>query len=129
MKRWRNVLGAVLAAALAQSLSAPAEAAPGVPNCIGANAWPSRMALTHLRNANLLVADEVDAGKTRVVRLASEKLGRDLYRQVHLVRFTKKSGDTVSAITVNEVSSEECSMTGVDVYPVTGRLGDYGKPL
>lgn len=97
------------------------------PDCTRPDAWPSGMAFTHLKNAGVVDNDVLDFKKTKVTRLASEKIGKDLFRQVHLVRFLKTSGEPVLAITVNEVSSQECSMSNVDVYVVSRRLGDYSE--
>jgi hypothetical protein len=97
------------------------------PDCTSADAWPAAMAFTHMKNGGIVSNDELDFKKTLVTRLASEKIGKDLYRQVHLVRFIKRSGEPIDAITINEASSEECSMSGVDVYLVAKRLGDYSK--
>jgi len=55
--------------------------------------------------------------------LASEQIGRNLYRQVHRAIFTEKSGKTIEIITVNSASSEECSMSDVDVFVVSQHLG------
>jgi len=98
------------------------------PNCASPEAWPSSMAFTHLKNAGILDSKRLDFQKTRVHVLTSEKIGRDLYRQVHLVRFQNKSGEQVSAITINEVSHEECSMSNVDVYLVSEKFGNYSNP-
>jgi hypothetical protein len=97
------------------------------PDCTNPDSWPAAMAFTHLKNDGVVNNDELDFKKTRVTRLASEKIGRDLYRQIHLVQFIGKSGKPVDVITVNEASSQECSMSGVDVYLITKRLGDYSK--
>lgn len=95
------------------------------PDCTSPDAWPAGMAFTHLKNDGLVDNEILDFKKTQVVRLASEKIGKDLYRQVHRVRFVKKSNEQITVITVNEVSSQECSMSKVDLYVVTKRLGDY----
>jgi hypothetical protein len=97
------------------------------PDCTNPEAWPAGMAFTHLKNTGVVDNDALDFKKTKVTRLASERVGKDLYRQVHLVRFVRTSGEPVSAITVNEVSRQECSMSGVDVYLVSKRLGDYSQ--
>jgi hypothetical protein len=55
--------------------------------------------------------------------LASEQIGKDLYRQVHLVTVTEKSGIKIEVVTVNDASTQECSMTGVDVYVIKERIG------
>jgi hypothetical protein len=81
------------------------------------------MAFTHLRNAGITNNDRLDFTKTKTTRLASERVGKDLYRQVHLVVFTEKSGNVIEVITKNDASSEECSMTGVEVFVVSRRLG------
>jgi hypothetical protein len=47
---------------------------------------------------------------TKATRLASEQVGRDLFLRVHRVVFTERSGRTVEAITLNTVSSDECSI-------------------
>jgi hypothetical protein len=59
----------------------------------------------------------------KTVRLASEKIGKDLYRQVHLVTLTDDAGKTVEVVTVNDASSQECSMSSVDAYVVSRHLG------
>ena len=95
------------------------------PDCTHPDAWPAGMAFTHLKNAGVVDNDVLDFKKTKVIRLASERVEKDLYRQVHLVRFFKTSGEQVLAITINEVSNQECSMSNVDVYLVSKQLGDF----
>ena len=94
------------------------------PDCTGPERWPSSMAFVYLKNAEIIDSDTLDFDKTRAVRLASEKIGKDLYRQVHLITFVKKSGEIVKTITLNDASHEECSVSGVDVYVVSKYLGD-----
>jgi hypothetical protein len=93
------------------------------PNCTGVSSWPASMAFSHLRNAGLTNFDGVDFAKTKVVRLASEQIGKDLYRQLHDITFTEKSGAVIEVITMNDASHEECSMSGVDVFVVARHLG------
>lgn len=81
------------------------------------------MAFVHLKNAGLVSSDSVDVKKTATIRLASEKIGKDLYRQIHYVVFTQKNGKKIKVITTNNASSEECSMSGVDVYVVSRKIG------
>lgn len=122
MKRFARPIPALVAlAACSTLLHAKA------PDCTNPNAWPAGMAFTHLKNSGIVDHDSVDIRKTEVKRLASEKIGKNLYRQVHLVRFIRAGGEPITAITVNEASSEECSMSGVDVYLVSKELGDYTK--
>jgi len=107
----------VLLAALASSAVAKD------PDCTGVESWATSMAFVHLKNAGITDNGKLDFTKTKTVRLASEKIGKDLYRQVHHVTFTEKSGKTIEVITSNDASSEECSMSGVEVYVVSKRLG------
>jgi len=106
--------------------SAPALA--GAPDCSGTERWPTSMAFVHLKNAGITNNDDLDFDKTKTVRLASEKIEKDLYRQIHLVTFTKKSGETIQVITNNDASNEECSMSGVEVYLVSTHLGEQLPP-
>ena len=93
------------------------------PDCSGANGWASSMAFVHLKNAGLLQNETTDFTKTEITRLASEKIGRDLYRQVHQITFFRKSMDKISVVAVNDASHKECSMSGVEVLVISQRLG------
>ncbi|MDO8305174.1 hypothetical protein [Herminiimonas sp.] len=93
------------------------------PSCSGPDNWAAAMAHVHLKNANLLNNESVDFSKTKVALLASEKISKDLYRQIHLVTFVEKSGGKIEVITSNEASSEECSMSAVQVFVISGKLG------
>ena len=95
------------------------------PDCSGG--WPTNMAFVHLKNAGLADNYSVDFSKTKTERLASEKVGKDLWHQVYHVTFTKKSGDAIDAIAVHDASQEECSMTGVEVFVVSKHLNPEGK--
>ena len=81
------------------------------------------MAFVHLKNAGVTDNDRMDFTKTKTVRLVSERIGKDLYRQVHRVRFTEKSGTVIDVLTVNDASHEECSMGNVDVFVIAKHLG------
>jgi hypothetical protein len=94
------------------------------PDCTGVDKWPTTMAFVHLKNAHLTDNDALDFTKTKTVRLASEKIGKDLYRQIHYVVFTEKSDRKIEVITSNDASNEECSMSGVQVFVVSKRLGE-----
>ena len=91
------------------------------PDCSGR--WPTDMAFVHLKNAGITANDLVDFSKTRTVRLASEKTGKDRYHQIYDVLFTEKSGRVIEAIAVHDASSKECSESGVTVFLVLKRLG------
>ncbi|MGM4886407.1 hypothetical protein [Tardiphaga sp. 11_C7_N12_6] len=78
------------------------------------------MTFVHLKNAGVLVNDEVDFGRTSVQQIASQRIGRDLYRQVFKIAFHLKDGRLVQAVAVSDASKEECSMSGVTVYRIAG---------
>jgi hypothetical protein len=42
---------------------------------------------------------------------------------VYEVTYVKKSGEDIEAIAIHDASTEECSMTGVDVYVISKHLG------
>lgn len=94
------------------------------PDCTGVKRWPTKMAFVHLKNAGLTDNNKLDFSKTKTIRLASEKIGNDLYRQIHHITFTEKSGNKIEVIASNEASNEECSMSGVDVFVVSQHLGN-----
>ena len=99
----------------------------GNPKCDGPNNWAANMAFVHLKNAGLVHNETTDFTKTKVVRIASEKIGKDLYRQVHLVTFMEKSGEKIKIIMVNDASQEECSMSGVEVFLVSKMFGGLNE--
>ncbi len=88
------------------------------PRCDGPENWAAGMAQATLKNAGLLNPGEIDFPKTRVMRIASEKIGKDLYRQVHRIIYTKTSGGTLEVIAVNDASHTECSESGVEIFVV-----------
>ena len=90
------------------------------PDCAS---WPTNMALVHLKNAGLIDIPSVIEAQTKAVRLASEKIGKDLYQQVYDITFHTRDGKTIEVITKSQASSEECSMSGVDVYLVSTKIG------
>jgi hypothetical protein len=105
----------------------PQSTLAAVPNCSGTNGWPAGNAYTRLKNAGILEPETTDFTKTRVNRLASEKIGKDLYRQIYEITFVKKAGDVVTVVAVSDASHEECSMGGVKVFVVSQQMGDLKK--
>jgi len=102
----------------------PSLALPNDPDCTGVERWPTSMAFVHLKNAGLTDSNRMDFTKTITIRLASEKIGKNLYRQIHHIMFSEKSGRTIEVITSNKASSEECSMSDVDVFVISQHLGN-----
>lgn len=90
------------------------------PDCAS---WPTNMALVHLKNAGLIDIPSVIEAQTKAVRLASEKIRKDLYQQVYNITFHTRDGKTIEVITNSRASSEECSMSGVEIYVVSEKIG------
>ena len=65
--------------------------------------------------------------RPRQFALASEKIDKDLWRQVYDVKYEKTSGELLEAIVVHEASSDECSMGGGDVFLVSRHFTPNGK--
>lgn len=71
---------------------------------------------------------KVDFFRTKTVKLASEKIGKDkdpredIYRQVQNVKFIEKSGNVIEVITINDATKSECSMGSVEVYVVSKHI-------
>ena len=81
------------------------------------------MALVNMKNAGILTNDQVDFKKTTSKKLSYEKIGKDLYRQVHLVTFERKDHKLLQAIVLSDASSEECSMGDAQVFVISQTLG------
>jgi hypothetical protein len=94
----------------------------GPPDCTGKERWPASMAYVQLKNEGVLTPEKTLHSKTKVSRLVSEQIGKDLFRQVHEITFFEKSGKEVQVMTVSDSSQEECSMGEVTVYQVFRKL-------
>jgi hypothetical protein len=95
------------------------------PDCRGS--WPTVMTFVLLKDAGITNNEKIDFSKTKTVRLASEKIGKDLFHQVYDVVYTEYSGRTIEAIAVHDASYEECSMTGVELFVVSQHLSSEGN--
>ena len=92
--------------------------------CSAPDSWAPSMAFVQLKNAGLTDNPAVDFNKTNVELLAQQKIGEDLYRQIHHVTFRLKAGGMIEVITRSNASSEECSMSSVQVFVVSKQLGN-----
>jgi hypothetical protein len=103
----------------------PAYASAEAPDCSGPDRWPANEALAYMKNAGIVTNEQVDFNKTTSKKLSYEKIGKDLYRQVHLVTFERK-GDRklIQAIVWSDASSEECSMGNTQVFVISQTLGN-----
>jgi hypothetical protein len=97
------------------------------PKCDSPDNFAAMSAFGKLKNAGLVDNALVDFKKTRVTQLASERIGKDLYRQVHRVVFTFFSGKAVEVITVNDATNEECSGSGVEIFVIGSHIAADGS--
>ena len=84
---------------------------------LGCASWPINMAFIHLKNKKVVNFNNILLENTKAILLKIEILEDDLYRQIYKIKYYDKSSRLVTeVITVNDASSEECSMSDVDVY-------------
>lgn len=86
--------------------------------CSEPGRWAERMTYSTLKNSNIINPQDIDFDKTTVKLIAEQKTDKDLYKQVHLITYTTKSGKKIEVISINDASSEECSIGHVDVYHI-----------
>ena len=115
------------ALALLMITGAPAKGPGPVPNCTGTGNWPASMVFVALKNAKLVTNDQIDFGKTQVSQIASERVNKDLWRQVLLVQYYRKDGTMLEAIAVSDASHDECSMSDVQTYIISEKLKPDGQ--
>ncbi|WP_322062185.1 hypothetical protein [Paraburkholderia sp. J63] len=84
--------------------------------------WPTNISEVKLQNAGIVKIAQLDESKTKAVPVAIQKIGKDLYRQVFDITLQAKSGEEFHVMTVNEASSQECSMSDVDVYLISRKF-------
>jgi hypothetical protein len=101
-------------AALAFAMPALCIAKP--PPCTN---WPMNMALTVLKNAGVTDPTKLDESKTKFIQLASEPIGKGVYRQIYDITFYEKTGAEIEVVTSTKASWKECSLDSVDVYIVS----------
>jgi hypothetical protein len=90
------------------------------------SSWPTNMALTVLKNAGITDPTKLDESKTSAVQVASENIGKGLYKQVYDITFHEKTGRAIEVITSGKASWNECSMSSVDVYIVFRKFNSDG---
>ncbi|ASW00487.1 hypothetical protein CJU94_17315 [Paraburkholderia aromaticivorans] len=101
-------------------LAAPALCLAGAPpQCAS---WPKHITPLILKNVGITDPVKIDDAKTRAVRIASEKIGKDLWRDVYDITFHERTGRAIEVITSSEVSSLECSMSDPVVWVVSQKV-------
>jgi hypothetical protein len=77
---------------------------PSGPDCSGG--WPTNMAQALLQNAGMMGSNKIDFSKSKTIRLASQKIGKNLYHQVYDVVFVEYSGRKIQAIAVHDTPTK-----------------------
>jgi len=96
-------------------------------SCSGPDDYAATSAFVHLVNIGLLDRDDKFYGNVEVTLLASERIDRNLYEQIHRIVFTRLSGKEIEVITTNRASRKECSESGVEIYLISQHLGSEGS--
>lgn len=91
--------------------------------CSDTNDWAASVALVHLRKAGLVEDANIDFDKTDVQLLAQQQIGDDLYKQIHTVTYTLKTGATVQVVTHSNATRESCAGSSVQTFVVERVLG------
>ena len=92
------------------------------PDCSGAERYPARVAFAAMKNEGLLNNDNVLWKQVRSRTIASQRIGKNLWRQVFRVTYPQKNGQNVEAIVVENVSTDECSMSEPQIYLISKAL-------
>ncbi|PRY03030.1 hypothetical protein [Paraburkholderia sp. BL25I1N1] len=104
----------------ALALAAPALCFAGSP--LECKSWPTNIAIVYLKNAGITDPTRLDESKTRAVRVASEKIGKGLWRDVYDITFHERGGRSIEVITSSQAGSVECSMSDPVVWVVSEKL-------
>jgi hypothetical protein len=115
-------------------LVASAIAKDSHPPCFHSGTYHESVAYGFLKNEGWTdpnsPTEAVDFSKTTNTRLSSVKISEKLYRQIHLVTFTKKNGESIEVITDHVASWTECSEDGADLYIIKkSRKGYHDEGL
>lgn len=81
------------------------------------------MAVTYLQNDGLVLRGGVDSKSVQSTLLSIQPLGKGLYSQIWQLIITPNDAAPITVITRNTFSTEECSLSGVDVWVVKKHLG------
>jgi hypothetical protein len=96
--------------------------------CSSIHSFATSTAYVVLKNSGAVSPKNIDYDKTKTVLLSTQKISDDLYKEIHHITFFKKDGETIEVITVNDTSSEECSMSGVDIYLIDKKISNDYRP-
>lgn len=90
-----------------------------VPDCSGPDRYAASTAFAVLKNAGVVTNGNVDFTRVKSAAIVSERIGKDLWRQLFRVSFPLKSGRHVEALVISDASAEECSMSEPQIFLVS----------
>jgi hypothetical protein len=92
------------------------------PDCSGPEHYPASVAFGAMKNERLLTNYNVLWKQVRSRTIASQQIGKNLWRQVFKVTYPLTTGRSVQAVVVEEVSTDECSMSEPQIYLISKAL-------
>lgn len=75
-----------------------------------------------MKNEGLLTNENVRWKQVRSRTIASQRIGKDLWRQVFRVTYPLTTGRKIEAIVVEDVSFDECSMSSPQIFVISKAL-------
>ena len=106
-------------AALLGALAASTTCIAKPPDCTGMDDLPAVIGLAQLKTWGTVTTDTIVWKDATSIRVASEQVGADAWRQVHRVKWPLKNGRLVEMVIVSEASARDCSTGNVDILVVT----------
>ncbi|MBS1002926.1 hypothetical protein [Acetobacter thailandicus] len=78
--------------------------------------WPLGITWGKLKNEGYVTPEDYAPNSPTAKLLAFGKVKKNLYRQVYLLTYSRKSKKPIYVITTNDVNNEECSAGPVEVF-------------
>ena len=94
-------------------------------DCSYLHNYAENISYLKLKDQKLINPDSVIENKTKSILIASEKINKNLYKDVHLITFFLKNNTTIKVIAINNSSPEECSMSDVDIYLIKSKISGH----
>ena len=115
-------ISAMLIVAAAPGTSHAAPRSPNGPDCSGPDHYPAAAAFSVMKNEGLLTNESVRWKQVQSRTIASQRIGKNLWRQIFRVTYPLTTGRKIEAIVVEEVSFDECSMSNPQIFLVSKAL-------
>lgn len=81
------------------------------------------MALMGMKNAGIVDPDKINEDRTKVVLLVYQALLNGIFKEIYDITYFSNDGKHIfEVITSNESSYEECSMSDVTTFLISGHI-------